>query len=69
MLGQAVDEALNEFPQHRPDRSRLIAQIFQALERDSSWVELYNITGELKVPASNDDGAPKEILSRVREVR
>ena len=68
MLDQAVDEALNEFPQHRPDRSRLIAQMIQALESDPSWVELYGITGELKVPTSKDEGTPKEILSQVREV-
>ena len=68
MLEQALDEALDEFPQHRPDRSRLIAQMIQALESDPSWVELYGITGELKVPTSKDDGTPNEILSRVREV-
>jgi hypothetical protein len=68
VLEQAVDEALNEFPQYRPDCSSLIAQMIQALESDPSWVKLYVITGELKVPASKDDGAPKEILSRVREV-
>jgi len=42
--------------------------MIQALESDPSWVELYGITGELKVPTSKDDGASKEILSRVREV-
>ena len=69
VLDQAVDEALNDFPQHRLDRSRLTAQMMQALESDASWVELYGITGELKVPALKDDGAPKEVLTRVREVR
>ena len=43
--------------------------MMQSLESDASWVELYGITGELKVPASNDNGAPKEVLNRVREVR
>jgi hypothetical protein len=42
--------------------------MIQALESDPSWVELYGITGEVKVPTSKDDGASKEILSRVREV-
>lgn len=69
MLDQAVDEALNDFPQHRPDHGRLTARMMQSLESDASWVELYGITGELKVPASNDNGAPEEVLNRVRDVR
>jgi len=69
VLDQAVDEVLNDFSQHRPDHSRLTAQMMQALESDASWVELYGITGELKVPALKDDGAPKEVITRVREVR
>jgi len=69
VLDQAVDDVLDDFPQHRPDRSRLTAQMMQALESDASWVELYGITGELKVPALKDGGASKEVLTRVREVR
>ena len=68
MLEQAVDEALDEFPQHGTDRSRVIAHLIQALESDANWVELYNITGELKVPASDDDATLKEVLTRIREV-
>jgi hypothetical protein len=68
MLGEAVDEALDEFPQHGPDRNPMIAHLIQALERDSNWVELYGITGELKVPASDDGATPKEVLARIREV-
>jgi trafficking protein particle complex subunit 10 len=65
---QTVDEALNEFPQHSRDRNRLIAHLIRALESDVDWVELYGITGELKVPAFDDDSAAKEILFRIREV-
>ena len=68
MLEQAVNEALDEFPQHGTDRSRVIAHMIQALESDANWVELYSITGELKVPASDDDAALKEVLTRIREV-
>ncbi len=68
MLEQAVDEALDNLPQHSPDRTRLIAHMVQALESDANWVELYGITGELKVPASDDDTTPKEVLTRIREV-
>lgn len=68
MLEQAVDEAVDEFPQHGADRSRLIAHMIHALESNANWVELYSITGELKVPASDDDAAPKEVLARIREV-
>jgi hypothetical protein len=41
----------------------------QALESDASWVEVYGITGELKVPALKDDGTAKEVITRIREVR
>jgi trafficking protein particle complex subunit 10 len=68
MLEQAIDEALDEFPQYDAERSRLIAHMIQALESDANWVELYSITGELKVPASDDDAALKEVLTRIREV-
>lgn len=68
MLEQAVDEAVDEFPQHSADRSRLIAYMIRALESNANWVELYSITGELKVPASDDDATPKEVLARIREV-
>ena len=68
MLEQALDEALDEFPQHGADRNRLITHLIQALESDANWVELYSITGELKVPASNDDATLKEVLTRIREV-
>jgi len=68
VVEQAIDKALEEFPQHRPERSRLIAHTIQALESDPDWVELYGITGELKVPASGDNGASKEFLTRVRDV-
>lgn len=68
MLGQAVDEALDELPQLGLNRNRLIAHMIRALESDSNWVELYGITGELKVPTSDDDAMPKEVLIRIREV-
>jgi len=68
VLEQALDEALDEFPQHGVDRSRLIAHLIQALESDANWVELYSITGELKVPTSNDDAALKEVLTRIRKI-
>ena len=68
MLEQVVDEALDELPRHGADRSRLFAHIIQALESDANWVELYSITGELKVPASDDDMTLKDVLTRIREV-
>ena len=68
MLEQAIDEVLDDFPQHGADRSRLIAHMIQALESDANWVELYSITGELKVPASDDDTTLKEVLTRILEV-
>jgi trafficking protein particle complex subunit 10 len=68
VLEQTVDDALSDFPQHGRDRNRLIAHLIRALESDANWVELYGITGELKVPAFDDDSGAKEILFRIREV-
>ncbi|KAF8638821.1 hypothetical protein AX17_001879 [Amanita inopinata Kibby_2008] len=37
------------------DRPTLIKQLIEALERDASWVRLYELTGELVVPNSGDE--------------
>jgi hypothetical protein len=42
--------------------------MIQALESDANWVELYSITGELDVPASDNEATLKEVLTRIREV-
>jgi hypothetical protein len=68
VLDQAVDEALDEFPEHHSSRNILIAHTVKALERDSDWVEPYVVTGELKVPELSEDNSPKEVISRIREV-
>ena len=68
MLEQVVDEVLDESPQHGADRSRLIAHMIQALESNANWVDLYSITGELKVPTTDDDATLKEVLIRIRGV-
>lgn len=68
MLEQSVDEAVDELPQYGRERNRLITYMIRALESDADWVELYGITGELKVPAFDDDSATKEILFRIRSV-
>jgi trafficking protein particle complex subunit 10 len=68
VLEQSVDDVVNELPQYGGERNRLITHMIRALESDADWVELYGITGELKVPAFDDDSVTKEILFRVREV-
>jgi trafficking protein particle complex subunit 10 len=68
VLEQSVDEVVEELPQYGGERNRLITHMIRALESDADWVELYGITGELKVPPFDDDSVTKEILFRVREV-
>ncbi|KAH9048160.1 trafficking protein particle complex subunit 10 [Lactarius hengduanensis] len=68
VLDKVVDEALDEFPEHRSSRSLLIAHTIKALECDSGWVEPYIVTGELRVPELSEDSSPKEVISRIREL-
>ncbi|KAH9079351.1 trafficking protein particle complex subunit 10 [Lactarius deliciosus] len=68
VLDKVVDEALDEFPEHRSSRSLLIAYTIKALECDSGWVEPYIVTGELRVPELSEDSSPKEVISRIREL-
>ncbi|KAH9005086.1 hypothetical protein EDB86DRAFT_3061943 [Lactarius hatsudake] len=66
VLDKVVDEALDEFPEHRSSRSFLIAHTIKALECDSGWVEPYIVTGELRVPELSEDSSPKELLAMGR---
>jgi trafficking protein particle complex subunit 10 len=68
VLEQTIDEAVDELPQYGRERNRLITHMIRALESDADWVELYGITGELRVPAFDGDSATEEILFRIRQV-
>ncbi|KAI0306635.1 hypothetical protein B0F90DRAFT_1691802 [Multifurca ochricompacta] len=61
-------EALDDYPQHDPDRSRLIAQTIRALESDSDWVAHRGITDELRVPTLDKEGAQNKILTLIGEM-
>ena len=66
----AVKEALPDTPESHGDHLNLVAKLVQALEGDASWVELYDIAGELAVPTIPEvDTALREPLSRAMEVR
>ncbi|KAG6873160.1 hypothetical protein C0992_008986, partial [Termitomyces sp. T32_za158] len=56
----------------RQHRTALITQLVEALERDAGWVDLYGITGELRVPETPKDEANEEtaeLLTKAKEVR
>ncbi|KAG6898254.1 hypothetical protein C0992_002268, partial [Termitomyces sp. T32_za158] len=54
----------------RQHRTALITQLVEALERDAGWVDLYGITGELRVPETPKDKANEEtaeLLTKAKE--
>jgi trafficking protein particle complex subunit 10 len=47
-------------------------QIIEALEYDAGWVELYGVTGQLKVPnkpLAEGEEEIRELLEQAKEVR
>ncbi|KAI0053990.1 hypothetical protein FA95DRAFT_1529824 [Auriscalpium vulgare] len=68
LIEQCVNSALVEFPEQDASRSRLVARTIQALEGDATWVQLYGVTGELKVPPVEEPGDFGRVVSRVIEI-
>ena len=61
--------ALGQESSHALDPASLVERLVQALSSDSSWVELYIITGELVIPrVVSDDKESQEAISRAIEV-
>jgi hypothetical protein len=58
-----------DLPSSLPDRATLIDTLVDALERDATWVETYEVTGELKVPKSPNEEKLGETLRQVKKVR
>jgi len=49
-----------------------MSKLVEALERDVAWVELYRITGELRIPERSQDGEEEEdgeLLAAAKQVR
>ena len=72
IVEKAVAKVLEASPSSRCHRVTLISKLVQALEHDATWVELYGITGELKVPKVFDDdheGEEGQLLTAAEQVQ
>lgn len=50
IIEDQVRASLDDSGKSQNLRPTVVASIIESLERDSSWVALYNITGEIEVP-------------------
>jgi hypothetical protein len=50
LVERFTDRALEDFPALANHRSSLVQRTVKALEMESSWIKLYNITGRLETP-------------------
>jgi len=69
LIEMTVDRALEDFPGLVDCRSTLIQSMVKALETDSKWVPLYNVTGQLEVPPIPDlEPKLKPVISKTKEL-
>ncbi|KAI6045646.1 trafficking protein particle complex subunit 10 [Pisolithus marmoratus] len=54
LVNKTVEDVLHQLSQESEVSTRLVQGIIEYLESDASWVELYNVTGELIIPSSLD---------------
>lgn len=54
MIERSAGRALEDFPALLNRRSSLVQSMVKALEIDSKWIPLYNISGQLEVPPIPD---------------
>lgn len=70
LVNQTVEDVLHPLSQEPEVGTKIVQGIIEYLECDASWVELYNITGELIIPSALDVGeGAKEVFSSVQKVR
>ncbi|KAG6918038.1 hypothetical protein DXG01_016893 [Tephrocybe rancida] len=60
VVEEIVDQVLLDSPSPHEHRATLINKLVEALENDATWVDLYGITGELRVPSTPKDEANEE---------
>lgn len=69
MVEQFADRALEDFPALKSCRSNLVQCIVKALEMDSNWIQLYNMTGRLEAPPILDIEPELEpVVSKLKKV-
>jgi hypothetical protein len=69
LIEQSVEKVLMNSPSFLSLRASLVDILVEALERDATWVEMYGISGELKVPGPQEEGTQEESLKQVKKVR
>ncbi|KAI6036383.1 trafficking protein particle complex subunit 10 [Pisolithus microcarpus] len=68
LVNQIVEDVLHQLSQEPEVGTKIVQGIIEYLECDASWVELYNITGELIIPSALDVGeGTKEAFSSVQK--
>ncbi|KAI6005747.1 trafficking protein particle complex subunit 10 [Pisolithus albus] len=69
LVNQTVEDVLHQLSQEPEVGTKIVQGIIEYLECDASWVELYNITGELIIPSALDVGeGAKEAFSSVQKI-
>lgn len=69
LIERSADRALEHFPCATNRRSSLVQSMVKALEVDSKWIPLYNITGKLEAPSTPDVEPELEpVVAKIKEV-
>ena len=69
VMEEVVNDVLDINDSLSPRRSEIMDMLVQALEKDASWVSLYEITGELDIPGltAGEDGIER-VVKVIKEV-
>ena len=70
VVRSVVTQTLSSHPSLQNRVEFFTDKFIGALERDAKWVETFEITGSLEIPAIEDDGGQgeSEVLQCVRDV-
>lgn len=69
LIERSADKALEDFPALVNRRSSLVQSMVKALEMDSKWIPLYNITGKLEAPLVPDlEPELEPVISKTKKV-
>jgi len=68
LIKSSVEGTVKDSPSLLLHREVLVNTLVESLDSDASWMELYNITGELKVPSlQNEEGEFGQALQAVKK--
>jgi hypothetical protein len=69
LITQATQDIVSKSPSLHPHHKVIAGKVVEALESDSSWVEMFRITGEINVPSSNESEGSEEFVEAVEAVK